>query len=63
MSDFFDMGGYAGFIWSSYGVAAVVLMGLVVASLRDLRARRDEVAALEASSPRRRQQTDAETTT
>lgn len=25
MSDFFHMGGYAVFVWSSYGIAAVLL--------------------------------------
>ena len=58
MSEYFSMGGHAGFVWSSYGMAAVILVGLLVVSLRALRARRAEVAALEAASPRRRQQTD-----
>ncbi len=54
ISEFFAMGGYAGFIWSAYGVAALVLIGLLVMSLIELRARQAEVAALEAASPRRR---------
>ncbi|MBT5050144.1 MAG: heme exporter protein CcmD [Rhodospirillaceae bacterium] len=58
MSEYLAMGGHAGFIWSSYGVAAIVLVGLLVASLREHRARREEVAALEAASPRRRQQAE-----
>ena len=48
------MGGYAGFVWSSYGIVTIVLAGLAIASVRELRARRDEVSALEADSPRRR---------
>lgn len=56
MSEYFSMGGHAGFIWSSYGAAALILVGLLIASLREHRARRTEVEALEASSPRRRQQ-------
>ena len=56
VSDFFAMGGYAGFIWSAYGAAAVILLGLLIASLRELRARQAEIAALEAASPRRRRQ-------
>ncbi len=48
------MGGYAGFVWSAYGVAALILIGLVVMSWKDLRARQAQVAALEAASPRRR---------
>jgi heme exporter protein D len=61
MSDILAMGGYAGFIWCAYGAAAVILIGLLIASLRDLRARQAEIAALEAASPRRRgpaQETD-----
>lgn len=60
MTEYFAMGGHAGFIWSSYGVAAIILIGLLLVSLRELRARREEVAALEAASPRRRQQTESE---
>ena len=58
ISEFFAMGGYAGFIWSAYGVAALVLIGLLVMSRIDLRARQAEVAALEAASPRRRSQAE-----
>ncbi len=58
ISEFFAMGGYAGFIWSAYGVAALVLIGLLVMSRMDLRARQAEVAALEAASPRRRSQAE-----
>ncbi len=44
MAQFLDMGGYAAFVWPSFAVTAVVLVGLLVASLRSLRARE---AALE----------------
>ena len=54
ISTFFAMGGYAGFIWPAYGVAAALLAGLLLASRRTLRARQREAAALEAASPRRR---------
>ncbi len=40
MSEFLDFGEYAVFIWSAYGVAAVVLGGLLAVSLRNMR--RDE---------------------
>lgn len=46
MNQFFDMGGYAAFVWPAYGVAAVVLIGLLVQSLRGLRSRAAELAAL-----------------
>jgi len=53
ISNFFAMGGYAGFVWSAYGAAALILIGLLVMSWKDLRARQAEVEALEAASPRR----------
>ena len=34
---FFAMGGYAGFVWSAYGIAAAVLAGLSVYSWRRYR--------------------------
>ena len=46
MSQFFAMGGYAAFVWPAYAVAAVVLIGLLVQTLRSLRAREAEFAAL-----------------
>ncbi|GFZ95553.1 hypothetical protein GCM10011497_27480 [Elstera cyanobacteriorum] len=50
MSEFLHMGGYAVFIWASYGLAAVVLIGLLALSLvQRSRAR----AAWEAINPRR----------
>ena len=48
MTEFFHMGGYGVFIWSSYGVAALVMVGLVVATLRGLKAREAQLDALEA---------------
>jgi len=58
ISEFFAMGGYAGFVWSAYGAAALILIGLLVMSRKDLRARQAEIAALEASWPRRRHQAE-----
>ena len=46
MTQFFGMGGYAVFVWPAYAVAAVALIGLLVQSLRDLRKRAAELAAL-----------------
>jgi heme exporter protein D len=37
ISDFFAMGGYAGFVWPAYGVALAVLGGLAVLSWRRYR--------------------------
>jgi heme exporter protein D len=46
ISTFFAMGGYAGFVWSAFGVTALVMAGLWVASWRSLKAREAELAAL-----------------
>jgi|AntDeeMetagen192_2_1112575.scaffolds.fasta_scaffold46929_1 heme exporter protein D len=33
MNDFWAMGGYANYVWSSYGIAAVVILGNILAPL------------------------------
>lgn len=43
----FDFGAYAVFVWSAFAVAAVVLIGLVVISMRGLRARAALLARLQ----------------
>lgn len=48
---FFEMGGYALFVWSGYGLAAIAMIGLLVASLRTLRAREKEFAAVRRNRP------------
>lgn len=50
MSEFFNMGGYAGYIWPAYGVSALVLIGLIVQSLAAYRRASREVANLETGS-------------
>jgi heme exporter protein D len=57
VSDFLAMGGYAAFVWPAYGIAAVVLGGLVAQSVLGYRARRRELDRLQAASggERRRQ--------
>lgn len=47
MASFLDMGGYGGYVWPAFGVTAVVLLGLLLASLRSLRAREETLAALQ----------------
>ena len=42
MNHFFDMGGYAVWVWSAYGVSAVGLIGLLVLSVRTWKAREKE---------------------
>jgi len=54
MRDFFQMGGYAPFVWGSYALAALVLVGLGLAAWRRLAAQRRLVAELERARPPRR---------
>ena len=54
LAAFLNMGGYAGFVWTAWGLAVLVLAGLVWSSLRELRAREAEIVALEAAAPHRR---------
>lgn len=61
MSDFFAMGGYAAYVWPAYALAALVLVGLLVASLRGLHAREATLKALEGSRPVRRRSRREET--
>ena len=51
---FFAMGGYAGFVWPAYALAAILLVGLLAASLRQLRKAEAELAALGPSRARER---------
>lgn len=37
MAEFFHMGGYAAYVWTSYGLAAAVILALVWQSLSDWR--------------------------
>lgn len=54
MAQFFAMGGYALYVWGAYAAALVVMVALLVASLRGLRARQAVASALEAARGRRR---------
>lgn len=49
MSEFLAMGGYAAFVWPTYGVAAAVLLGLLGLSVRNMRRREALVADLRRS--------------
>ncbi len=48
VSAFLDMGGYAAFVWPSFAITAVVLVGMLVASLRWLRSTEAALDALKA---------------
>ncbi len=54
VSAFLDMGGYAAFVWPSFAITAVVLVGMLVASLRWLRATEAALDALQAERGARR---------
>jgi heme exporter protein D len=41
LADFFAMGGYAAFVWPAYGIAALVLIGLLAVSWHQLRHARE----------------------
>jgi heme exporter protein D len=53
IATFFAMGGYAGYVWPAFGIAALVMIVMVVASLRSLRRREAALAELEKSRARR----------
>ena len=44
VAEFFNMGGYAIYVWPSYGLTTVVLAGLLAVSLHGLRAREAALA-------------------
>jgi heme exporter protein D len=51
---FLAMGGYAGFVWPAYGLAAAILVGLLLVSLRQLRKAEADLEALGATRPKAR---------
>ncbi len=57
---FFEMGGYAAYVWPAFGVGALVMIGLLIFSVHRLRLRETELKRLETASGRRRGR-DAET--
>ncbi len=48
MQEFFYMGGYAQWVWSVYGLAAVALISVLVWTRSTLKAREREFEALKA---------------
>ena len=57
---FFEMGGYARFVWPAFAIAFLVMAGFIVTSWRTLRARQASLAALEKAQPRARRGRSAE---
>ncbi len=56
MDGFFEMGGYALYVWSSYGITAMVLALLAALSLRANAAAKAEVERLKPKRPKRSKQ-------
>ena len=48
---FFEMGGYAAYVWPGYGLAAGAMVGLLVITLRGLKAREREFSAVRRNRP------------
>lgn len=46
-NSFFSMGGYADYVWPAYGIAALVLIAMTVASVCRLQQARRTLARLE----------------
>jgi heme exporter protein D len=61
VASFLAMGGYAAFVWPAFALTLMVLGGLLLGSLRTLRAREAELRALEAGRPGRRARAKAAT--
>ena len=51
---FFEMGGYAAYVWPAFGAAAVIMVALLAFSIRTMRAREAALRALEATARRQR---------
>ncbi len=47
LAEFLEMGGHAATVWPAYGVAAAILVGLLVFSLRSSSRRHRELERLE----------------
>ena len=54
MSEFFAMGGFAAFVWPSYALAALVMLGFLASSLARLRQLQRSLAESEARRSGRR---------
>ena len=52
MQDFLSMGGYGAYVWPSYGLTAVVLLALLIASVRGLKSTQSEFDRLKSLTGR-----------
>ena len=51
IAHWFEMGGYAGFVWPAYALTAIVLGGLTLASWRRHRRSGDDLSRLQRGAP------------
>ena len=51
---FFEMGGYAAYVWPAFGAAAAIMIALLLFSIRAMRAKEAALRALEATARQRR---------
>ena len=51
MAEFFDMGGFGNYIWSSYGFAVICLGWLNYTSWRNAKTTAEKLAILQAATP------------
>ena len=58
---YFDMAGHGGFIWSSYGMVLIVLLGLWLISRRFVRTSQTELDGLNIKRPHRQTRQSNET--
>ncbi len=61
MSEFLAMGGYAAFVWPSYLIAAIVMLGLLVVSVRTWRDSKSTLEKLQDGRRDRRRPRDGAT--
>jgi heme exporter protein D len=59
MTDFFAMGGYAFYVWSSWAIGIVVLIGITWHSLSNAKFARKELDILEQPDPEYQGEHDA----
>jgi heme exporter protein D len=54
MSEYLAMGGYGAFIWPAYGVAAILMVGVLILSWKSMRQREALVEVLRAGRRKER---------
>jgi len=54
---FFDMGGYAAYVWPAFSLSAVVLLIMLVVSLKFLKSQQRVLKQLESNNPEQARET------